>query len=810
MLVTMRLRALAVAVSLWVGAAGATDPLISENGRSIAIPNWRIQSSAEETAEPSAISRPGFATSSWRHVDVSRCTVLGCLVQSGLYNASNLFFSENLAQLERAQFQVPWLYSHEFRLHADSHRYFHLVTHGISSRADIFLNGNPLATKEVQSGAYGGHIFDISSLVVDGTNALVIQVYPTDYSYDFAVGFVDWNPPPPDRGMGVWRDVEIKQSGPLILGPLLISTTLAAPGSMAHATVTMKATIRNLENVPVMASVNAVILGDARQNVANIEENLQVSPMSSLIWSKTVKIDGPDIWWPRQWGKQPLYQANLTVSANGERSDTAGKRFGIRNITSTLNRYNDTAFIINGEPFQVIGAGYSSDMFLRWDTKTFVAQAEYALDLGLNTLRLEGKMEHPELYEITDRLGLMVLPGWECCDKWEAWSYNPDLAVSPVPTWTTNDYGTANASIRHEALMLQNHPSVLGFLVGSDYWPDDSATEIYIEAFKAADWQMPIISSASKRGYPEALGPSGMKMSGPYDWVPPNYFFDAEPSTQRFGAAFGFGSELGAGVGTPEVSSLRKFLSQSEMDDLWRSPNKTLYHMSLNGSQFDNRAVYNGALWQRYGAPKSLDDYIFKSQIMDYEATRAQFEAFASRWKAERPATGLIYWMFNNAWPSLHWNMFDYYLRPAGSYFGTKTGSRTEHVAYDYVTSEVYIINRSLNATGTRTINVEIMTAGGKSLHNSTVSTETVPNTSKAVLEVPLPRDLSEIFFLKLNLANANGRILSRNVYWLANTLDTLDWNSSTWYHTPVVKYADFKSLASLAPAAVPEPGEID
>ena len=43
--------------------------------------------------------------------------------------------------------------------------------------------------------------------------------------------------------------------------------------------------------------------------------------------------------------------------------------------------------------------------------------------MGMNTIRLEGKMEHPELYEIADRLGLMVMPGWECCDKWEAWKY---------------------------------------------------------------------------------------------------------------------------------------------------------------------------------------------------------------------------------------------------------------------------------------------------------------------------------------------------------------------------------------------------
>lgn len=77
--------------------------------------------------------------------------------------------------------------------------------------------------------------------------------------------------------------------------------------------------------------------------------------------------------------------------------------------------------------------------------------------------------------------------------------------------------------MEHEAAMLQTHPSVLGFMVGSDWHPDDQATDIYVKALENAQWQTPIISSGSKRGYPKRLGPSGMKMVGPYDWVPPSY-----------------------------------------------------------------------------------------------------------------------------------------------------------------------------------------------------------------------------------------------------------------------------------------------
>lgn len=66
--------------------------------------------------------------------------------------------------------------------------------------------------------------------------------------------------------------------------------------------------------------------------------------------------------------------------------------------------------------------------------------------------------------------------------------------------------------MRHEAAMLQTHPSVLAFLIGSDFWPSPRASAIYVEALAAFDWPNPIICSAAKLGYVESLGPSGLKM----------------------------------------------------------------------------------------------------------------------------------------------------------------------------------------------------------------------------------------------------------------------------------------------------------
>lgn len=704
----------------------------------------------------------------------------------------------------------PWLYRQEFALHPGHGKHFLLETNGITSKADIYLNGLQIANQEVQSGSYGGHTYDITP-VASETNAVLIRVYPTDYNHDLAQGFNDWNPAPPDNGSGVWRDVNIKQTGPVVLGPLSVTTEFEA--SSTSARVSLRALARNLKNrtievIPFASVVNSGPEISQREDhaqtdtrskridqhhssrklsreMANVlRENelstssIELAPFASK--EVEVQVDTPfsasDIWWPRQWGAQPLFEAHLSVSVENATSDVRKSTFGFRKVTSRLNKHNDRVFEVNGLPFQILGAGYTPDIFLRWDSSHFTNIAGYVLDIGLNTIRLEGKMEHPELYEICDRLGIMVLPGWECCDKWEAWSYSEEEGLQDS-RWGPNDYTTANASIRHEAAMMQAYPSVLGFLIGSDFWPDENATSIYLDGLRDSHWETPILAAASKRGHPKSMESSGLKMVGPYSWVPPNYWYN----DRRLGAAFGFGSELGAGVGTPELPSLSEFLDSSDMNDLWQRPNKTLYHMSP-GETFSTRTIYNNALWHRYGAPANLSDYLLSAQMMDYEATRAQFEAYASSWSAKRPATGMIYWLLNSAWPSLHWNLFDYYLHPAGSYFGAKTASRLEHAAYDYAHDEIFLINRSVDKQGPRTLELEVIRSDGTHVLNKTVSLDTKPNSSSKLFKVKELKKIRDVVLLRLVLKDStDNAVLSRNVYWLSSQSDKLKWRKSDW-----------------------------
>lgn len=160
--------------------------------------------------------------------------------------------------------------------------------------------------------------------------------------------------------------------------------------------------------------------------------------------------------------------------------------------------------------------------------------------------------------------------------------------------------------------------------------------------------------------------------------------------------------------------------------------------------------------------------------------------------------------MLNSAWPNLHWQLFDYYLCPAGAYFGTKVGARLEHVAYDYEEGAVYLINRSLEKEGPRIVSVDLVDPQGKSIFTKEVTVNTTPNASKKIIPVKGIYQIMDVAFLRLMLKDPNtGAILSRNVYWLSAENDVLDWDNSTWYYTPVTKYVDYKALISMPTVTV-------
>jgi len=769
--------ALALAASVQAMAAPPPATVSVSAGTSTALTGYRIQSTAKTSDTGATVSQPSYPATGW-YAAAPRSTVLAALLQNGVY--ADPFYSTNMKNIPTADFTVPWWFRSEFTLPDEPGVRTYLDFSGVISRADVFVNGVQVAAGSQVAGAYPRLELDVTAQARVGTNAVAFRISPNNATNDLTTGWIDWLQNPPDHNMGIFRDVRIKRSGSVSLRGAHVLTSVTS--GLDSATLTAKVDARN----DTASTVNAVVSGTVAGIAVSSSVSLAAHESKTVTFSP-VTLTSPQIWWPAGMGAQPLYDLSLSTSVGGTVTDTAASRFGVRTVTGTLDASGHRAYKINGRPLLIRGGGWSPDVFLRWDPVFVEDKIRYALDLGLNTIRLEGHLEPDEFFDIADRVGMLVLPGWECCNKWEAGS------------WTTSDYATAKASMSAEAVRLRDHPSVISFLIGSDNAPPASKETPYVDALRAADWPTPIIAAASDSSSP-ITGSSGMKMPGPYDWVPPNYWY-----AKREGGAFGFNSETSAGPDVPTLDTLRRMMSPTELATLWQNPTSTQYHRSPS-STFDDLGIFDNAMIGRYGTPTSLDDYVRKAQLQQYENVRAQFEAYGRNFKdASNPSTGVIYWMLNSGWTSLHWQLFDRYLDQNGAYYGAKKANEPLHVQYSYDTKSVVVVNSRVAAASGLSVTAAVYNLDGTQKFTQTVNSLSVTGDGgrTTALTIPAITGLTSTYLAKLTLRDAGGTEVSRNVYWLSTSDDVIDWANNDWYYVPTSSYANLKGLASMASTTV-------
>ena len=154
--------------------------------------------------------------------------------------------------------------------------------------------------------------------------------------------------------------------------------------------------------------------------------------------------------------------------------------------------------------------------------------------------------------------------------------------------------------------------------------------------------------------------------------------------------------------------------------------------------------------------------------------------------------------MLNNAWPGLIWHLYDYYLRPAGGYFGTQKACEPLHVQYSYDDRSVVVANSLLHPYQKLEVRAAVYDINLKKAFSKEETVNIAPNSSTRVFVVPKLDNLSTTYFLRLTLKDSEGKLKSMNFYWLSTKADVLDWQKSTWWYTPTSSYADFKELRSL------------
>ena len=759
---------------------------------------WTVQSSAKIAEAPEKISLAGYNTSDWYKASAPE-TVFAVLVENGVYK--DPYFGMNLRSVPGVEYPiggqfanldmpanspyaVPWWYRNEFELPSSfKGENVWIGFHGINYRADLWINGRKVAGSDEMVGAFRRFKFDVTPFVHPGEKNVVALCVSAPKAGELAITFVDWNPMSPDKEMGLWQDVVLRARGPVAVRYSSVDSRLdLPPAAKAHLTIRAQlqnssaSLVKGLLKGKITGAANPVEFSQTIELAANETREVAVSSENA----PSLNLENPRLWWPYQMGEPYLHHLSLEfVPEHGVVSDEQSFAFGIVETDSELTPEGYRLFKVNGKPLLVRGAGWTSDMMLRIDQSRREAEFRYVKEMGMNTIRLEGKLEDDSFFERADHDGILVMAGWCCCDSWEKWG-----------KWSEENKRVSVESLRDQMLRLRRHPSVLVWLNGSDNPPPGEREQAYLDVEKATFWPKPVISSATAKK-PEASGPSGVKMTGPYDYVSPNYWL----LDTKAGGAYGFNTETSPGPAVPPLEELRSMLPP---DKLW--PINEAWDFHAGGGKFKNIQLYSAALEARYGKAKDAADFAWKSQAMAYEGERAMFEAYG---RNKYKATGVIQWMLNNAWPGLIWHLYDYSLRPAGGYFGTKKALELVHVQFSYDDRSVAIVNGRQEPQSGLRLSARTYDLSMKELFAREAPVDLPADGVVKSFAIPEPAAPNTTYFLNLELRGSSGELLSRNFYWLSTRPDTLAFDKTEWYYTPLTSYADFTALQTLPQAVV-------
>jgi exo-1,4-beta-D-glucosaminidase len=785
-----------LAISL--GASAATYQSLHES--------WRLQSACTVKADGSAISAAGFAVEDWIRTSVPS-TVLAAQAEAKIvpdpYYGMNLRnipgtgypIGHNFANLPMPQdspYRCGWWYRTEFAVPAPAQREQRYWLHfgGINYRGEVWLNGKRIADTTTVAGAYRIYDFDVTDVLKPGAqNVLAVETFaPTEK--DLGINWVDWNPCPPDKDMGLWGEVDLVTTGAVtVRSPMAV--THFSDESLTTANLTVYAEVHNAAAHELKGVVSGSAAGIHFEQAVTLAAHEDKTVVFTPDQFPALRLKNPKPWWPWQMGDPHLEHLEVSFTGQGVKTDEQSVDFGIREITSELTSNGSRLFRVNGRPILIRGAGWSQDMLLRTDERRLRDQIHMVRDMNLNTIRLEGKLETEDFFRLADEQGILVMLGWCCCDHWEHWK-----------DWSAEDLPIATASLRAQMLRLRQHASLLVWLNGSDNPPPANVESAYLRVESDTHWPNPILSSAT--GAPTTVtGESGVKMTGPYDYVAPSYWY-IDMRKDYGGGGFGFNTETSPGPAVVSLASRQRFLPDA---DAWPpTPNWSFHN---GGGEFANLNVLDEAMADAYAKPTSSADYERMAQTMAYDSERAMYEAYG---KNKYVSTGVIQWMLNNAWPSMIWHLYDYYLDADAGYFAAKKACEPLHIQYSYDDRSIVVVNSTYQPVEGLQASVNVRGLKWNEVFSTKLTVNSGADTSQRIVSIPenLYLGPERVFFIDLALSDAKGRLVSRNFYWVPGTLTTFDWNRTDYTHTPALRHEDLSALANLPHAQVEASAEVE
>jgi len=702
----------------------------------------------------------------------------------------------------------PYWYRTSFKVPAaDKGRHFQLIFKGINYRAAVWLNGHPIADSTRMAGMFAEYSFDVSKTIKTGEeNFLAVKIYPLDCPGlpaeeqlkalgDFflnggptgdigknvtmlcSVGW-DWIPPVRDRNIGIWQPVYLRTSGDVtIMQPHLITDLPNLPDTTtAKLSINLTLSNHSLSSTKGVLKINIRPENFAGQPI-QISKEFTIAPQTKTVVdlnsANTTQflIKNPRLWWPNGYGKANLYRIHLQYEANGIVSDDTTFVFGIRTVGSkaveVANKSLRRDFYVNGKRVHLTGGAWVPDMMLNRDSTRYDAEMHLFRNSNINLVRIWGGGITPEdvFFDLADRYGMLV---WS--DFWVTGDTHGEFKGSTEYPLESNIF---MSNVESTIYRIRNHPSLLLWTGGNEGHIRKELYDKMRDQVITLDGTRPFIPSSSgfarlPKGWNGAWPDnqtSGVYSGGPYTWQDSKKYYHLADSAKDWV----FKDETGL-PSQPPYTSLKKIIPNLVWDKTLPFPlnHSWGYHDAATGNgRYDQ---YYDQMVAQYGKPVSMEDFSVKMQLMNATGYQGIFEAAGHRLN---DIGGVMLWKLNAAFPSVVWQVFDWYLEPNAGYYFMQNGCEPVHVQLNPLDYNVTVLNRTYQSNPHLTVVADVYGMDSKSLFHQTAKVSLAATDVEDLFSIPkILMEASGVKFVVLNIKDGSGKAVSHNVYWLADDRD--------------------------------------
>ena len=725
---------------------------------------WQMQDSAKVAAAAPIVSTAAFQPQGWYAATVPG-TVLTTLVNDGVYPEP--LYGENMRAIPESLNKTSYWYRTSFIVPA-AYKGRHIWLHfaGINYSAEIWVNGREAGTIR---GAFIRSDVDISELVKPGRRAILAVLVspqphpgvPHEHTVALGVGknggetaidgptFLstigwDWLPAVRDRDTGIWLPVTMDATGPVVVKDPFVTADLSA--SHDSADLQVSATIENESPKPVSGMLTGIIqLENSKEHEITFHQSLTIAANGTQAVALDSKatpelhLSDPKLWWPNGYGPQNLYMLTLRFDVGKKSSDSATRQFGIRKIEYQVADSENLTLSVNGVRVMARGGNWGLDEGLKRITRERLdAQFHMHALANLNIIRnWVGQSTSPDFYDMADEYGILL---------WDEF-FQPNPNDGPDPT----DIPTYLANVTDKVVRYRNHPAIAVWCARNEGYPPRELDDTLKTLMSRLD-PMRLYQSNSADG-------RGVSSHGPYYWRSPRFFYAFNES---------FKTETGS-VSIPTIESIQGMMPQKDwetINDDWAQ------HDMAAGAQRGNE--FPTSLAERYGHIRNLADFVQKGQLATYEAFRAMYEGRNA--EMFKTTTGVITWMSHPAQPSFVWQLYHYDLEPNSALYAAKKASETVHVQFNEENRGIEVVNNRPDALNALNVKVLIYRFDGTLDSQKSYPVAQVPggSTIKAA-QIVVSARISPLYFIKLDLTDASGNLLSTNFYWQHVAQDQFD-----------------------------------